>query len=293
MEPRSLEQELRERWKSSTLRPCDDALMATHHDQVREWWEFSGERRGEVVRPTRVALCEAPDALQYDPQTPPVDVRQRLGPPVSKTRTRLLRSEPRDGVLTATLERRNRRTLKRYFTVITSERRALYPNTFLGPLLCHQCSRKIHGLETCWVTLWKQGGALPRNKTMPCMYCRSRKHSVDACCYLHYRCSRCGLLGHVGDECLDRAPEVWKQMFLEVAEFGVLTGRNPFGPIKGRFGLGQMPENPEALEMVDELRRKLEHRARVGLWPTIPDLPTLLKPGEKRKPPSICGGAGF
>ena len=178
----------------------------------------------------------------------------------------------RDGVAAATLERRNRRTLKRYFTAVTSERTALYPKTFMGPMICHHCGRKSHGTDICWVTLWKQGGALPRNKTMPCLYCKSRQHTVDACCYLHHRCSRGCLLGHVQAECGDRSPEIWKQMFLDCAEYGVLTGRNPYGPIRGQFGLGAEPRDPASEGLVFEVRNKIEQRAAAEGWPMEKDV---------------------
>ena len=173
---------------------------------------------------------------------------------------------PRDGVAVATLERRNRRTLKQFFSAITTGRTALHPHTFLGPMLCHQCGQKKHGSEPCLVTVWKQGGALPRNKTMPCLYCRSRQHAVEVCCYLHHRCSGCRLLGHVQVECQDRSPEVWKRMYLECTNYGVLTGRNPYGPVQGCFGLGREPRDLDALAMVDELQAKLARRAMEEGW---------------------------
>ena len=173
---------------------------------------------------------------------------------------------PRDGVAEATLTRRNRRTLKRYFTAISSNQTALYPKTFLGPMLCHQCGQKVHRTELCWVTLWKEGAALPRNRTMPCMYCRSRQHAVDACSYLHHRCLDCGLLGHVRAECRDRSSSSWKRMFLECAEYGVLTGRNPFGPLRGRFGLGAPVDDPETRAIADEVRDRLQRRAIGEGW---------------------------
>ena len=69
---------------------------------------------------------------------------------------------------------------------------------------------------------------------------------MDACSYLHHRCSGCGLLGHVKAECGDQSEAMWKRMFLECAEYGVLTGRNPFGPLRGRFGLGKAVEDLES-----------------------------------------------
>ena len=307
-------EELRDRKKRSSERRRDDAVMATHRDQVKAWLDFSRERRGKTGKTTRVALLEAPAAVGYDPDAPPLDIRQRLGPPPVKSpesRSKILsttdtflivegsdtgselerkdslpdgkapprhgkvvrqqlreqgRGDEKEGVAAETLRRRNRRTLKRFFTAITTDRTALYPRTFLGPMICHQCGKKTHGPEICWITLWKQGGALPRNRTMPCLYCKSRQHVVDACCYLHHRCAGCGLLGHVQAECRDRTSEVWKQLFLECAEYGVLTGRNPFGPIRGRFGLGRPPREPEGIELAESLRLKLEQRASGEKW---------------------------
>ena len=292
VEPRSPRQELTDRRKRSAEQRKDYAVMATYNDQLHQWQEFSAERRGRTGRKSRVALSEAPAALNYDPQSPPsnvgqLSIRQRLGPMPTFSGTtfeggsfvdpadeeveetlrdkdepdgkppprhgRVVRQQrrersadaPKDGVVAAALERRNRRTLKRFFEAITTERTALHPHSFLGPMMCHQCGKKNHGDDICWVTMWKQGGAMPRNRTMPCLYCRSRQHVVDACCYLHNRCVRCGLLGHVRAECRDQAQEVWKQLFLECADFGVLTGRNPYGPIRGRFGLGREPREEE------------------------------------------------
>ena len=98
------------------------------------------------------------------------------------------------------------------------------------------------------------------------MYCRSRQHAVDACSYLHHRCQDCGLLGHVKAECRDRSAASWKRMFLECAEYGVLTGRNPFGPLRGRFGLGATVDDPETRAVADEVRDRLQRRAMGEGW---------------------------
>ena len=280
----------------------DDALIANWVQREKvSVIEHEGRRR------LRVALNEAPSAIGYDPDAPPldvcgrpcIDVRDRLGPPVeaeprvtkdlvpeasevSSEMTvqppprhgQLIRSlqkgkaqgQMADSVAAQTLARRTRRTLKRYFTAITTALTAKYPTTFLGPMLCHQCGGKTHGDDVCWVTVWREGGALPRHRTMPCRYCRSRRHAVDACSYLHHRCSQCGLLGHVRAECQDYGRETWKKQFLESAQFGVLTGRNPYGPVRGRFGLGEECETTEGKRLTQSVRQQIEATAEREGW---------------------------
>ena len=303
VEPLSPRQELRERRQRNAMQRRDDAAVASCREQSEEGRRSVSGRTSRVALieapaalsydpeapPTNVHYRLGPEVQRHARTERQIfvvgsdnkkdegagDAEDRDGdgrpPPRHGRILRQLKREAeagqlRDGVSEATLARRNRRTLKRYFTAITTERTAMYPQTFLGPMLCHQCGRKKHGLELCWVDVWKQGGALPRNKTMPCLYCKSRQHAVDACCYLHHRCADCGLMGHVKAECRDRAPETWKQMFLECADYGVLTGRNPFGPVYGRFGLGRDPRTSEVLAIVDEVRDKLSHRAKTEGW---------------------------
>ena len=271
----------------------DDAIVAN-------WVRRGGASiLGIEGRHTRVALNEAPSAINYDPDAPPRNVRDRLGPPVrpevrprrdsavdksEASREMTVQPPPRHGqliraqkqekakedlndpVAAQTLARRTRRTLKRYFTAITTSLTAKYPTTFLGPMICHQCGSKTHGDDLCWVSLWREGGALPRHRTMPCRYCRSRRHAVDACSYLHHRCGQCGLLGHVKAECRDYEREVWKKLFLESAQFGVLTGRNPSGPIRGRFGLGEECESSEGKVLTASVHQQIKKTAEREGW---------------------------
>ena len=229
VEPLSPTQDRRNTRSMNRWQRRDDAMVVNYCEEVEDR-RSRPEKRDRLLR---VALFEAPSALDYDPEAPPSDIRSRLGPLTVRSSATEEQSRgtegltsrgsdaaqsamvemgrdapapphhlkeerraerekrvegPRDGVAEATLTCRNRRTLKRYFTTLTSLKTALYPKTFLRPMLCHQCDQKVHQSELCWVTLWKEGAALPRNKTMPCIYCRSRQHAVDACSSLHHRC---------------------------------------------------------------------------------------------------------
>ena len=60
---------------------------------------------------------------------------------------------------------------------------------------------------------------------------------------------------------------MWKRLFLEFAGYGVLTSRNPYGPIQGRFGLGEAPESTNSQLLVQRVRSELVARSEAEGWP--------------------------
>ena len=115
-----------------------------------------------------------------------------------------------------------------------------FSSKFLGTNVCKDCGEEPghDDPDECPVQFYKKFGRMPRQCSLPCMYCDDQWHTVDACEYLHMRCALCGFRGHMAYECKERSTEEWLIAYLECCHLGKLTRINDDGPIRGRYGFG-------------------------------------------------------
>ena len=139
-----------------------------------------------------------------------------------------------------------------------------FRSEFLGSECCHLCGETPrHDSEAeCAVYYYRTIGRLPQQCTLPCLYCESPKHTTDACPFLHVRCSRCSFRGHMHFECKRRRTVEWLIAYLDCCHLGKLTRENPDGPLRGRWGFGdvsRMQLPADVWELIRFKERSLKH----------------------------------
>ena len=117
-----------------------------------------------------------------------------------------------------------------------------FRSEFLGSECCHMCGETPrHSNESeCAVYFYRTVGRLPQQCTIPCIYCESPRHTTDACPFLHVRCSSCSFRGHMHFECKRRRTIEWLIAYLDCCHLGKLTRENRDGPLRGRWGFGDL-----------------------------------------------------
>ena len=141
-----------------------------------------------------------------------------------------------------------------------------FKEDFLGKGCCPRCGDdKPHDdpME-CVVNYYLRYKRLPRQCTVPCIYCSDTFHATDACVFIHVKCKKCRRRGHMQHECHLRTPLEWMLVYLDCCHLGKLTRENVDGPLGGRFGFGDvtgMDIPPAVWEYVAQKRESLK-RAR-------------------------------
>jgi hypothetical protein len=72
----------------------------------------------------------------------------------------------------------------------------------------------------------------------------NKAHRIDACTFLHARCSQCQLRGHHSTQCATATPEFWRARFEQFASKGKFTAQRGWSPNWGFYNLPQhlLPE---------------------------------------------------
>ena len=117
-----------------------------------------------------------------------------------------------------------------------------FRSDFLGSECCHLCGEtpRHRNESECAVHYYRMIGRLPQQCTIPCIYCESPRHTTDACPFLHVRCSSCSFRGHMHFECKRRRTIEWLVAYLDCCHLGKLTRENREGPLRGRWGFGDL-----------------------------------------------------
>ena len=120
--------------------------------------------------------------------------------------------------------------------------RTSFEEKFLGGGCCDDCGDEPDHSDPaeCAVHYYRKHGRLPKQYTLPCLYCDSPSHTTDACPFLHGKCKKCRHRGHAAFECHRRTTLEWLIAFLDCVHLGKLTRENVSGPIDGRYGFGDV-----------------------------------------------------
>ena len=144
-----------------------------------------------------------------------------------------------------------------------------FKDDFLGNGCCPRCGDdKPHAdpME-CVVNYYLRYKRLPRQCTVPCIYCSDVLHATDACVFIHIKCKKCRRRGHMQHECHLRTPLEWMLVYLDCCHLGKLTRENVEGPLEGRFGFGDVTGidvPPAVWEYVAQKKESLKRARKRG-----------------------------
>ena len=144
-----------------------------------------------------------------------------------------------------------------------------FKDDFLGKNCCHRCGsdKKHDDPMECVVEYYLKYKKLPRQCTVPCIYCSSPRHATDACVFIHIRCKKCRRRGHMQHECHLRTPLEWLLVYLDCCHLGKLTRENLDGPLGGRFGFGDVTGiniPPAVWEYIAQKKESLKRTRKRG-----------------------------
>ena len=143
----------------------------------------------------------------------------------------------------------------------------------IDPQFCLACavSPPHARAEDCIVVQFLMQLIEARKGVIPCDICGAKKHTTNACLFIHTRCTRCLLMGHLPHECAKRTPREWMVHYMQHAHKGRLTRNNPDGPFRGRYGFG----NVEHIEMTRPVQQLVDSTTATlaRLRATTPDDP--------------------
>ena len=142
-----------------------------------------------------------------------------------------------------------------------------FKDDFLGKNCCSRCGdEKPHkDPMECVVAYYQKYKRLPRQCTLPCIYCSDSTHTTDACVFIHIKCKKCRRRGHMQQECHLRTPLEWMLVYLDCCHLGKLTRENVEGPLNGRFGFGDVTGiniPPAVWEYVSQKKESLKRARR-------------------------------
>ena len=212
--------------------PFYDSESDEEEVERASWSETERRERSPSPPPVRAAIAEP----RLSHQLPP----QRQGP--KRQRRRGERSIPYPEGFDLKTEQHKRSSVNRD----RAEYRVRHPEEFVDEFLGGNCCRfcgetpKHKDAAECAVHYYRMMGRLPQQCTIPCLYCESLHHTTDACEFLHSRCSRCSFRGHMKFECRRRRPVEWLIAYLDCCHLGKLTRENQDGPLRGRWGFGDV-----------------------------------------------------
>ena len=138
--------------------------------------------------------------------------------------------------------KRKRQSINRGRADYWSKNADEFEEKFMGESCCEDCGDepKHSNPAACAVHYYRTHGRLPKQYTLPCLYCDSPAHTTDACPFLHEICKKCNHRGHAAFECHRRTTLEWLIAFLDCVHLGKLTRENVSGPIEGRYGFGDV-----------------------------------------------------